>query len=303
VPSPDDTPARGGPSGGRAWTVRGLLTAAAEYLTSRGVDTARLDAERMLAEVLGTERLELYLEPERVVADEERARFRGLVRRRAAREPAQYILGKTEFYGLEFKVDGRALIPRRETELLVDRARAIAADRPVKALDLGTGCGCIAAARAEHLAVGSRVWATDVSGEALDLARENLGSLGLAGRVELGEGDLFGALAGEAAAAAFDIVAANLPYVESSAFAGLQPEVRDHEPRIALDGGPDGLNVVRRAVSETPAHMAPGGWLLLEVGPGWAAAVAALVEEAGLEPGPVLTDASGIERVVQGRKA
>jgi release factor glutamine methyltransferase len=279
--------------------VRAILAAAAEHLASRGVDTARLDSERMLARVLATERLELYLEPERVVTDGERTELRELVRRRAAREPAQYILGSTEFYGLEFRVDPRALIPRRETELVVDRAREIAGDRPVEALDLGTGCGCIAAALARHLAEGSRVRATDRSAGALELARENVEALGLAGRVEFHEGDLFGAVA---AGAAFDLIAANLPYIESGAFDGLQPEVGDHEPRAALDGGPDGLDVIRRAVADAPARMAAGGWLLLEVGLGQAEAVVALVEEAGLEPGRVLADASGIDRVAQGRR-
>ena len=234
------------------------------------------------------------------VADGERTRFRGLVRRRAAREPAQYILGATEFYGLTFKADPRALIPRRETELIIDRAREIAGDRPVRAVDLGTGCGCIAAALAEKLPGGSRVWATDVSDQALELALENLTALGLAERVELREGDLFEALAGEAAP--FDLLVANLPYVESGAFVVLQPEVRDHEPRIALDGGPDGLDLIRRAVADAPAHMAPGAWLLVEIGFGQAEAVTELVREAGLEPGPILTDPANIERVVQGRK-
>ena len=297
--SPEEAPGRC-----ETWTVRAILAAATEHLASRGVDTARLDAERMLARVLATERLELYLEPERVVTDAERTELRELVRRRAAREPAQYILGSMEFYGLEFRVDPRALIPRRETELVVDRAREIAGERPVEALDLGTGCGCIAAALARHLPEGSRVRATDRSEGALVLARENVEALGLAEGVTFHEGDLFGALtagADEATGAAFDLIAANLPYIESGAFDGLQPEVRDHEPRLALDGGPDGLDVMRRAVADAPARMAPGGWLLLEVGLGQAEAVVALVEEVGLEPGRVLADASGVDRVVQGR--
>lgn len=303
--------------------MRGLLAAATGHLASRGVETARLDAERMLAEVIGTERLELYLEPERVVTDEERAALRELVRRRAAREPAQYILGTAEFYGLEFETDPRALIPRRETELLIDRALEIARDRPVKALDLGAGCGCVAAALAKRLPEGSRVWATDVSREALELARKNVTALGLADRVEFRHGDLFGALrrgADDGAAArstgsgrrpeshrgaagiAFDLIVANLPYVESGAFDILDPEVREHEPRIALDGGPDGLDVLRRAARAAPVHMAGGAWLLLEIGFGQAEAVIELVEKAGLEPGRVLSDPANIERVVQGRK-
>jgi release factor glutamine methyltransferase len=284
----------------QALRVKDVLAKSIAFFTAKGIETARLDAERMLAEVLGIDRLEIYLEPDRAIADEERDRLRELVKRRSLREPAQYILGNAGFYALELRTDARALIPRRETELLVDRAREIALERAVKALDLGTGCGCIALALAKHLAAGSRVWATDISPPALDLARENAATAGLTDAVVFAAGDLYEALPHDAGP--FDIIAANLPYIPSGDIAGLMPEVRDHEPRQALDGGADGLDVIRACVSQTPPHVAAGGWLLLEVGMGQAPAALEMLRSAGLEPGDVLQDAASVGRVVQGRR-
>jgi release factor glutamine methyltransferase len=282
----------------RALTVREILSRSVAFFSSKGVETARLDAERMIAEVLGTERLEIYLEPERLVSDEQRTRLRELVRRRAAREPAQYILGTAGFYGLDLAVDPRALVPRRETELLVDRAREIAGTRSVRVLELGTGCGCIALALAKNLAPGTSVVATDRSLPALALARENAAALGLEDSVTFAQGDLFAALA---PGTHFDMIVANLPYVCSDDIGRLPPEVHDHEPREALDGGADGLEVVRACIKDAPRYLAPGGWMLLEVGLGQAAEACALLAQAGLEPGPVLKDAAHYERLVQGR--
>lgn len=292
------------------WTVRDILAKSAAYLSGKDVGAARLDAERMLAEVMGCDRMELYVEPERVVGEAERARLRELVRRRGAREPVQYILGRAGFYALELRTDPRAMCPRRETELLVDRAREIAGepadDKRVRALDLGTGSGCIALALAKNLPLGrgggesSHVWGCDSSPDALALARENAGKLGLADRVTFLEGDLFGALK-EEAETPFDLVLANLPYVPSGECDTLEPEVREHEPRLALDGGPDGLDTVRRAVAAAPPHVKPGGWILLEVGEGQAEAVTRLLADAGFETARPLRDPGGIDRVVQGR--
>jgi release factor glutamine methyltransferase len=280
------------------WTVRSLLVSAAEYLAAKAVATARLDAELLLAEVLARRRLDLYLEPDRAVTDDQRARLRELVRRRAAGEPVQYILGRTEFYGLEIACDRRAIVPRRETELLVDRALAVAGGRGVEALDLGTGTGCVACALAKGLAKGSRVTATDSSAEAVALARENAERLGLAGSITFVEGDLFSGLGD---AGPFGLIAANLPYIPSAEIGSLMSEVRDREPRAALDGGPDGLEVIRRAAAAAPGHLAQGGWLLIEIGARQAREVERLLGEAGLEPGPTLTDPGGVERLAQGR--
>ncbi|MHC4253455.1 MAG: peptide chain release factor N(5)-glutamine methyltransferase [Planctomycetota bacterium] len=284
------------------WVVRDVLAASTKYLAGRGVETARLDSELMLADVLRVDRMELYVEPERAVTDDERAGLRELVRRRGEREPVQHILGKAGFYSLEIKTDARALVPRRETELLVDRALKLAGSGPVRALDLGTGSGCIACALAKNLPPGSHVCAADVSAAALALARENAGALGLAEGITFLEGDLFEALGDDSCDAPFDVVVANLPYVPSGEFDDLLPEVRDHEPRAALDGGRDGLDVIRRAVESAPPFIVPGGWMLLEVGDGQAEIVTGFLEAAGLGTERPLRDPGGIDRVAQGRR-
>ena len=283
-------------------TVRDILARAAEYLGARGVETARLDTERMLAEVLGVGRMDLYVEHDRVVTEPERARLRELVRRRGTREPAQYILGTAGFYGLELATDPRALIPRRETEILVDRALEVAEGGAVRALDLGTGSGAVALALAKNLpgetAGGARVVAADSSPDALALAIANAEKLGFAERVRFVESDLFSALGDEDA---FDLVAANLPYVPSPEIDTLEPEVRDHEPREALDGGADGLHILRACVAAAPPFVKPGGWLLMEVGAGQAEAVTELLAAAGFETERPIRDPGGVDRVVQGR--
>ncbi|MHC5058291.1 MAG: peptide chain release factor N(5)-glutamine methyltransferase [Planctomycetota bacterium] len=290
----------------KTWTVRDILAKAAEYLASRGVEAARLDAERLLAEVLGVGRMDLYVEHDRVVEEPERARLREFVRRRGTREPAQYILGTTGFYGLELAADPRALIPRRETEMLVDRALEVAGGRPVAVLDLGTGSGAVALALAKSLAEspagtladGARVVAVDSSPDALAIAIANAEKLGLAERVRFVESDLFSALGdGET----FDIIVANLPYVPTGELDALEPEVRDHEPRAALDGGPDGLDVARACISAAPPFVRPGGWMLMEVGSGQADAATGLLAAAGFETERPVRDPGGIDRVVQGR--
>lgn len=288
--------------GERPRTAGEILAKAAEYLASKEVPGARLDAERFLAEVLGIERLELYLEPERVLGEAELARLRELVRRRASREPAQYILGKSWFYGLELMADGRAMVPRRETELLVDRAIETASTlERSRVLDLGTGCGAVALAVAGRLKGRAEVWAADISPEAVELARENVARTGLDDLVRLAQSDLFAGL--PEGSGPFDVIAANLPYIPTGEVPGLMPEVRDHEPRVALDGGPEGLDVINRAVREAASggRLVPGGWMLIEVGEGQAEKVSKQLQESGLVPGPVLKDPGGVARVVQGR--
>jgi len=283
----------------KTWTVRDIIASATDYLASRGVETARLDAERMLAEALGVGRMDLYVEYDRVVEEPERAGLRELVRRRGAREPAQYILGTAGFYGLELATDPRALIPRRETEMLVDRALEIARGRPVAALDLGTGSGAVALALASNLGgEGMRIVATDSCPEALALAIANAEKLGLSERVRFVESDIFSALGEDDA---FDVIVANLPYVPTAEIDTLEPEVRDHEPRPALDGGPDGLDVVRACIAAAPPFVKSGGWLLMEVGAGQAETVTGLLRAAGFDAEHPIRDPGGIDRVVQGR--
>jgi release factor glutamine methyltransferase len=225
-------------------------------------------------------------------------RFRSYLRRRLKREPTAYILKQREFYGLDFFVDRRVLIPRPETELLVEKAVALVGGRPLRVVEVGTGCGAVAIALAHHLP-RARIWATDVSPLALQVARRNRRRHRLGHRLRLLEGDLFLPLPGPA-----DLIVANLPYVSDGDMAGLPPEVRDYEPLAALSGGPDGLDVVRRLVAQAPAWLRPGGWLLFEVGQGQAEKAIALARQAlGGGRVEVTSDPAGIPRLVTAQRA
>jgi release factor glutamine methyltransferase len=285
-----------------------LARLAAEHLATKGVTDGRLDAELLLAHVLGIRRLDLYLQFERPLTDEEVAAYREAVRRRARREPLQYITGEAAFRELVLRVDPRVLIPRPETEVLVGEvldwargagggttaARGTAAGGDLSALDVGTGSGAIALSLLREGPFG-RVVATDVSADALEVAASNAAALGLAARLELRAGSVWSAV-GEVER--FHVIVANPPYVRESERATLMPEVRDHEPGGALFSGPDGLEVVREIVAGARAHLRPGGLLALEVGAGQASTVAGLVSAAGLESPRVVVDLAGRERVV-----
>jgi release factor glutamine methyltransferase len=276
-----------------------LARLAAEHLATRGVTDGRLDAELLLAHVLGIRRLDLYLQFERPLTDEEVAAYREAIRRRARREPLQYITGEAAFRELVLRVDPRVLIPRPETEVLVgevlDWARGeAAAGGALSALDVGTGSGAIALSLLREGPFG-RVVATDVSAGALEVAAANAAALGLADRLELRAGSVWSAV-GEVER--FHVIVANPPYVMESERATLMPEVRDHEPGAALFSGPDGLEVVREIVGGARAHLRAGGLLALEVGVGQASTVAGLVSAAGLASPRVVVDLAGRERVV-----
>jgi release factor glutamine methyltransferase len=272
-------------------TVREVLRASAEYLERKGVEDARLDAERLVGKALGVTRLDLYLEHDRPLSDAEAAAARELVRRRGGREPLAYVLGEWGFRGLTLRCDPRALVPRPETEVVVDRCLALL--EPVDApdvLDVGTGTGAIALSLAHELP-GARVTALDRSAEALELAGENAAAAGL--DVELVRGDVADGLP----AGPFDLVVSNPPYVRAEEIERLAPEVRDWEPRDAiLDAGQTGA--VIRAAREV---LRPGGWLVLETH--WHGAKDAARElAAGGYGSPVVTsDLAGRERVVEGR--
>jgi release factor glutamine methyltransferase len=264
-------------------TVLEVIQRSADYLARKGVDSARLQAELLLAHVLHKPRLKLYLEFERVLSEPELAALRELVRRRGAREPLQYLVGSVNFCGLELAVNPAVLIPRPETELLAERAwtflagRAGAPEAPAAALDFGTGSGCLAIALAVHCPA-ARIWAVDLSPAALEVARANAARHGIEARIHFLPSDGFTALpAGER----FDLIVANPPYIPTAEIARLQPEVRDHEPRAALDGGPDGLAVIRRLASEAAPWLKPGGRLMLELGDGQAETATALLAAAG----------------------
>ncbi|GMV05420.1 MAG: release factor glutamine methyltransferase [Gemmatimonadota bacterium] len=288
---------------GQVWTVLRLMQWSGEYLQEKGVDRGRLDAEHLLAHVLGVKRLQLYLQFDRPLDREELDRFRPLLRRRAEREPLQYILGHAAFRELELAVDRRVLIPRPETEILVDEvlawARAQGAEG-LTAVDLGTGSGAIALALL-HEGPFARVVATDASRDALAVAGENARATALTDRVELREGSLFAALgAGET----FDVVVSNPPYVAEAEAPTLEPEVADWEPAAALFGGPDGMAVIRALVAGAGAHVRRGGLLAVEVGAGQAGLVVAEVEGTGeYDDVRVRRDLAGRERVVLATRA
>lgn len=265
-------------------------------LRAAGVEDPRLDAEVLLAEATGRDRAMLVASPGAELAPAASRAFGAMVRRRLRREPVAYIVGRRGFRNLELAVDRRVLIPRPETELLVELARE---REPASVLDVGTGSGAIALAVADELP-GCAVSATDTSAGALEVARANAGRLGLAERVRFLPGTL--PEAGE-----FELVLANLPYVAERDWPGLQPEVTQWEPREALLAGPDGLDAYRSLIPESVRTLSPSGrqkaWALaVEVGEGQAGAVAALMEGAGLGAVETRRDLAGIERVVVGER-
>jgi release factor glutamine methyltransferase len=290
-------------------SVGEALAAAVDGLSAAGVPDARLDAELLLAEASGLDRARLAADPAAGLSPEASRRFGELVRRRLRREPVAYILGRRGFRRLELAVDPRALIPRPETELLVELAQELS---PRALLDVGTGSGAIALAVADELPA-CRVVATDTSPGALALARENADRLGLADRVVFVEGTLppgRGGLVSHGLTKPpqkweFDLVLANLPYVAEREWASLQPEITRWEPREALLAGPDGLDAIGSVLASLGALSEPGAGppaIGLEVGEGQAAAVAEMVGKAGFAEVETRRDLAGIERVVVGRR-
>jgi release factor glutamine methyltransferase len=277
-----------------SWTVLKILTWTKEYLAGKGVDNARLETEWLLSSALGLDRVGLYVNFEKPLTDAELALYREMVTRRARREPLQYILGTQEFMGLEFETTPAALIPRCDTETLVEQTikRSHGADL---ILDIGVGSGCIAVALATKLP-NVQICGVDPSTAALELAQRNATKHGVA--VTLKQGSLFEPFAGTR----FDLIVSNPPYIATAEFASLQPEVRDYEPRVALDGGPDGLDFYRSIIPAAPDHLSPSGWLLFEVGIGQAEQVLGFFAATG-RFAELFTakDLAGIERVVGGR--
>jgi release factor glutamine methyltransferase len=273
-------------------TLAEVLRRSADRLGEAGSETPRLDAELLLGKALGLRRTELYLQLDRTLADDELADAGALVARRARREPLQYVLGEWGFRRLTLTVDRRALIPRPETEIVVERCLALLAGREQAAvLDVGTGSGAIALALADELP-GSRVTGIDVSGDALELARENAARTGLS--VDLRRHDLFDGLP----AGPWDLVVANPPYVAESERDDLAPEVVEWEPAAALFGSEH-----TAAVAEGAARvLADGGALVLEVGDGRAGHAAALLQSLGYGDVRVTPDLAGRDRVVEGRR-
>ena len=278
------------------WTVKALVQWTTEFLASKGVESPRLDAQILLAHVMDCPRIELVARSDEEPTDDEKARFRVMIRRRVDGWPVAYLVGRREFYLLPFAVGPAVLIPRPDTETLVLAALDVLKAKPdARVLDLGTGSGCIAVSLA-HRQKGCRVTATDVSPDALAVAGQNAAAHGVADRVTFAEGDLFAPVAdGER----FDLIVSNPPYIARSELAGLAPEVRDHEPRAALDGGPDGLAFYRRIAAGVGRVLAPGGTVMVEVGWTQNEAVRDLfAAQSDLSVGPSLKDGGGRFRVV-----
>lgn len=284
------------PAAPTRWTVRALLAWTADYLTKKGVESARLEAQILLAHVMGCPRIELVARSHDEPTEAERARFKELINRRVEGWPVAYLVGRREFYLLAFEVSPAVLIPRPDTETLVLEALNRLKGQPSPAvLDLGTGSGCIAVSLA-HQCPGARVTAVDISPDALAVARRNAEQHGVADRVAFLGGDLFAPLP---AGATFDLIVSNPPYIAPGELAGLAPEVRDHEPRVALDGGPDGLAFYRRIAADAGRFLKPGGLLLVEVGWTQEPAVRTIFEgRPELTAGPSVKDRAGRPRVV-----
>jgi release factor glutamine methyltransferase len=268
--------------------IREALSAAADGLGAAGVDDPRLDAELLLCEATGWDRAHLAANPEAAIAPAAARRFADTVRRRLRREPVAYILGRRGFRQIDLAVDPRVLIPRPETELLVELSLEMS---PRTVLDVGTGSGAIALAVADELP-DCKVTATDTSVAALEVARANAERLGLDGRVEFAEGTL------PSGRGEFDLVLANLPYVSEAEWDGLESEVTEWEPREALLAGPDGLDAIRNLLAADP----PGRCVALEIGEGQADAVKTLMSASGFQEVEVKRDLARIERVVVGRR-
>jgi release factor glutamine methyltransferase len=274
---------------------------ASSRLREAGVANDLLDAQTLLAEALGRDRTYLIVNFNQTLAPDLIEKYQALIDRRALGEPLQYITGRQEFYGLEFEVTPAVLIPRPETELIVEETLRLAhqanAAEPV-IIDVGTGSGCIAVALAREID-GARLIAVDISPAALEVARRNAARHGLASRIEFIEGDLLSAVSREMRA---DFIVSNPPYVAAREMPGLQREVRDWEPRGALTDEADGLSFYRRILGDAPAHLRSGGYFVCEVGYQQAGAVRALVDRGSWDEPRMLDDLQGIPRTLALRK-
>lgn len=285
-----------------SWTIGRLLTWTTDFLKRHASESPRLEAEVLLAEARGCERIQLYTAFGEEVSEDIRTKFRAFVQRRAAGEPVAYIVGHREFYSLSFRVQPGVLIPRPETEHLVvevlDRIKE-RASAPLLIADVGTGSGAIAVALAKH-APTARIVALDNSEQALAVARRNIQEHAVADRIEVLHGDL---LADLPADRRFDFVVSNPPYVSEPEWSDLAPTVRDFEPRTALVGGPTGVETIARLVPQAAQHLPPGGWLMLEISPMLEQAVRDCLQAHGdFEAAVTRKDLSGLARVLAARR-
>lgn len=280
-----------------SWTIRRVLDWTKGHFEKQQIDAPRLTAEILLGHVLNLTRVKLFMDLDRPLAKEELATYRALIQRRLGFEPTQYLVGFKEFYGRRFSVDARVLIPRSETELLVEGVlQAIPKDAPARVLDLCTGSGCIAISIAAERPLAS-VWATDVSPDALAVAKQNAEALGVDGRVTFFQGNLFEPVPTDAT---FDVIVSNPPYVRLDELPTLQKEVQK-EPKLALDGGVDGLVVIRPLVAAAMPRLKAGGTLALEISDDQGAAVKTLLDAAGAVDTRIVKDLARLDRMVFGR--
>lgn len=281
-----------------AKTIAGVLRHGRTRLQEAGIDTPRLDAEVLLMEALGWSREDLCRNPEGELSEAQAQRFESLVSRRLQAEPVAYVTGTQEFWSLDFRVTPDVLIPRPETEHLVEIVVAFLASRPgpCRVLEIGTGSGAVAVCLARECAE-AEIWATDVSAPALDVARDNASRHGVDGKIQWLRGDLFAPVQG--LAGWFDVLVSNPPYVPGGEIGGLRRDVRDWEPLLALDGGADGMDFYRRFASEGARHLREGGLLAVEVGVEQGATVSRLFDaQAELGRIRVRQDYAGLPRVV-----
>ncbi len=273
---------------------------AALKLKRAGIESARLDAEVLMAEAAGVSRAEVFAGSINLTK-EALVRFEAMVTRRAAREPLAYIVGHKEFFSLDFEVTPDVLIPRPETETLVHEALEIVGRKPIaRVLDIGTGSGAIAIAIGVN-APGAQVVAVDISPAALEVARRNAARHRVEGRLQLLVADVYRPLESDEPLGQFDVIASNPPYVDSAGVANLESEIRSHEPRVALTDESDGLEFYRRIAAGASAHLHNGGTVLVEIGAGQTSDIEQIFARSGLEMMSVISDLAGIPRVLKGR--
>lgn len=281
------------------WTVKRILDWTVQFLKERGSPTPRLDAEILLAFARKCQRIQLYTQFDQPLTDEQRSIMRDLVKRRAAAEPVAYLVGHREFFSLDFDLKPGVFIPRPDTEILVLAALDVLKDKSsTEVLELCSGSGCVAVSIAKNHA-SARLTAVEISPQVIETTRRNVLKHQVEGRISVVQGDLFEPIPAEAR---FDLIVSNPPYVQQGEIAGLAADIRDHEPHLALDGGADGLDVIRRLVRESIHRLKPGGWLMFELSPEQAEAAMQLMNEAGFEQVGVKNDLSGQGRVVLGMR-
>lgn len=284
------------------WTVRRVLEWTIGHLKKHGSDSARLDAEVLLAHARGCQRIMLYTAYDEVLTETVRQKMRELVKRRSQAEPVAYLVGMKEFYSLSFEVTRDVLIPRPDTELLVmESLSRMSGCQNMRILELGVGSGCISTAIAVNHKT-CRLTGVDISEAALEVARRNVTRHKVSDRVELLCGDLFTPLRD---ITPFDLLVSNPPYIPSDEIDTLDPTVRLHEPKLALDGGKDGLDVIRRIARDAPHYLRPGGWVLIEFTPEQAETIFALFaeEKSGYTDVKILSDLGHQPRVLAARTA